>query len=89
MKVDYSTQNGTALAGPDYVTAHGTLSWADGDSASKSIPVTIMAGAASGRSFTVNLGLPNGGLPLGAPAALTAATPSISMRRSEIPEAWD
>jgi fibronectin type 3 domain-containing protein len=55
--VNYSTQNGTASAGTDYTSASGTLSWSDGDSAGKTITVTIInrSGKQDNRAFTVGL----------------------------------
>jgi len=40
--VNYATQPGTALATSDYITKSGTLSWAGGDSAAKTITVQIV-----------------------------------------------
>ncbi|HEX7654001.1 MAG TPA: Calx-beta domain-containing protein [Verrucomicrobiae bacterium] len=57
-QLDYSTQDGTALAGTDYLAAAGTLQWSDGDAAPKYITVTNLAGAQSGRSFKLNLAIP-------------------------------
>jgi len=54
--VDYGTLDGTALAGVDYTAATGTLSWADGDTADKSITVPLLHPATTvDRTFTVNL----------------------------------
>ena len=39
--VDYATQDGTALAGTSYTAASGTLSWADGETGSRSFTVDI------------------------------------------------
>jgi len=39
--VNYGTANGTALAGSDYAATSGTLIWANGDSASKTINIPI------------------------------------------------
>ena len=39
--VDYTTVDGTAVAGTHYAAQSGTLTWADGDSAPKTIPFTI------------------------------------------------
>ena len=41
VSVDYSTVNDTAVAGVHYTPASGTLTWSDGDSESKIIPITI------------------------------------------------
>lgn len=40
--VDYFTTNDTALAGADYVATSGTLGWASGDTAPKTITVPII-----------------------------------------------
>ncbi len=40
--VQYTTNPGTALAGTDYTTTTGTLNWADGDAAPKTIVVPII-----------------------------------------------
>lgn len=57
VSVNYATADGTALAGPDYTAANGTLNWADGDVAAK--PITILLGnnpvIAASKSFTVTL----------------------------------
>ena len=53
--VAYATANGTATAGTDYTAANGTLSWADGDSASKTFTVPVLSSGAGGKSFTVSL----------------------------------
>jgi len=39
--VDYTTSAGTATAGTDYYTTSGTLTWADGDMADKTVIVPI------------------------------------------------
>lgn len=40
ISVNYSTQDGTAIAGSDYTSASGTLSWADGDVEPKTFNVS-------------------------------------------------
>jgi WD40 repeat protein len=54
--VDFATQNGTAVAGQDYVASSGTLSFAPGQQ-SRQIPVTILSNPATDedRSFRINL----------------------------------
>lgn len=66
VRVDYSTQPGTAVAGTDFTVSQGTLSWAAGDSAPKTINISCPAGATLGRSLAVNLAIPCGGILLGA-----------------------
>ncbi len=54
--VEFDTQNGTAVAGDDYVASSGTLSFAPGQQ-SRQIPVTIRSNPATDedRSFRVEL----------------------------------
>lgn len=74
VKIDYSTQDGTAVAGTDYVATRGTLTWADGDATARTITISAPAGATNGRSFRVNLAIANGGLALGSPASTLITT---------------
>jgi hypothetical protein len=55
--VNYATANGSAAAGSDYTNTSGTLNWASGDSASKTICVPILQDtlAESAETFTVTL----------------------------------
>jgi hypothetical protein len=71
--VTYATTDGTAVAGSDYTTATGTLSWADGDAAAKSFAVTIADDALAETNETVALTLSaaTGGATLGAAANST------------------
>lgn len=55
--VNYATVNGTALAGTDYAAMSGTLNWADGDSAPKSVAVRVIA-SSSAMSFQIQLSSP-------------------------------
>ena len=50
VSVAYATSDGTAKAGFDYTAASGTLTWADGDTANKTITIPL-----------VNDGVPEGG----------------------------
>lgn len=70
VSVQYATSPETALAGTDYQTATGTLSWADAEAASKTFTVTIIDDALveSSESFSVTLSAPAGGATLGVPA---------------------
>jgi len=73
VSVNYATADGSALAGRDYTTAGGTLSWNAGDTSPKSITVVLTGAAFSGtRSFTVTLSNPTGGAALGTPSSATA-----------------
>jgi hypothetical protein len=65
--VAYATSNGTAVAGQNYTAAGGTLSWASGDVAAKSIKVVLSATPFSGtKNFTITLSNASGIL-LGTP----------------------
>jgi hypothetical protein len=70
--ISYGTSPGTALAGVNYTSTSGNLTWADGDVATKSVTVPILNdGVATGnRVFNVNLSTPTGGAVLGAPASV-------------------
>ena len=75
VSVDYATSDGTATAGSDYTAASGTLSWADGESDSKTFNVSLLTDGVIDANETVNLTLSNvtGGATIGAnnPAVLT------------------
>lgn len=62
----YATLDGTAVAGSDYTTVSGSLSWASGDASSRSISIPILA-AGAGKSFSFRLSNPTGGAFLGVP----------------------
>jgi hypothetical protein len=55
--VNYATADGTALAGSDYTATNGTLNWADGNAAPKTIQIQILDDAVieSQESFGVQL----------------------------------
>lgn len=67
--VDWATENGSATAGVDYVAGSGTLSWADGDGAAKSISVDVIPRLLDNgtRSFTIRLLNPTGGATIAGP----------------------
>jgi hypothetical protein len=70
--VAYSTTNGTAVSGADYTANSGTLNWADGDSAAKTVAVTVSNAAPFAGSKTFTLALSNAsGASLGTPATAT------------------
>ncbi len=67
LTIGYSTVAATATSA-DFTTTSGSLTWADGDSAAKtiSIPITADALADSGETLTLNIGQPHiGGVILG------------------------
>lgn len=69
----FSTANGTAISGVAYTSTNGTLSWADGDSTSKSITVPIMDQSLSHgtQTFTVTLNGVTGSATLGTVVSTT------------------
>ena len=71
--VQYATSNGTAVAGTDYTTTSGMLSWADGDAGDKtfSVPVIDNSLNAADKNFTVALSNPTGGAVLSTPSMAT------------------
>lgn len=68
ISMNYGTQTGTAAA-TRYTPANGTLTWADGDSAAKTFTVPILQDGMvqADQAFTLNLGIPIGGVVAGAP----------------------
>ena len=68
--VSYATSNGTATAGSDYTSTSGTLSWANGDTSSKTFSIPILDDSAYEGNETVNLTLssPTGEATLGSPS---------------------
>ena len=72
VNVNFSTVDGTACEGSDYVAVSGTLDWADGDSSEKTISVTIVDDTTQESSETFNLSLSNAtGASLGTTANTT------------------
>ena len=71
--VSYATQASTALAGTDFVATTGTLSWAAGDSAPKTITIPVVNNSVAEGSevFRVNL--------TGASAGTRIGTPSVQV----------
>jgi alpha-tubulin suppressor-like RCC1 family protein len=60
LSVDYTTSDGSALAGSDYTTTSGTLTWADGDKTDKTIIIPILndAVAEATQGFWIALSAP-------------------------------
>jgi hypothetical protein len=73
VSVGYTTANGTATAGSDYTTTSGTLNWAAGDAANKTItiPITDDSLYEGNEDFTVTLSAPTGGATIGTPSSAT------------------
>lgn len=51
VSAEYDTQDGTAIAGVDYVAASGTLTWGNGDVADKSVVITTNVPPSMGDNF--------------------------------------
>jgi hypothetical protein len=83
--VGYSTVNGTATAGTDFIATSGTVTWADGDSSAKTVLVPITS-QASGTYFAFALTSVQGSANFGTPATATidvnAATASTGSSSS-------
>lgn len=71
--VQYTTLDGTAVAGSDYTATSGTLSWAAGDSDAQTITVPILSDriAEQAKSFSVVLDGPAGPMTVAEPGAAT------------------
>jgi hypothetical protein len=67
--VSYATSNGTAIADSDYISKSGALSWADGETADKTISVQIINDTIleANETFNVTLSGATGGATLGSP----------------------
>ncbi len=71
--VAYDTADGSAAAGTDYTASSGVLSWADGDSTSKSfsVPISNASPFSGNKTFTVALSNATAGAMLGTPDSAT------------------
>jgi hypothetical protein len=71
VSVSYATSNGTALAGQDYTSTSGTLTFANGESGPMPIQIPLLDDATSenNESFTLALQNPTGGATLGTPSS--------------------
>lgn len=81
--VDYNTADDTAIAGVDYTARSGTLTWASGDSAPKtiSLPISTATQNITDKTFTITLSNPTNELELGTPITATidiVASPTIN-----------
>ena len=68
--VSFATSNGTATAPADYTAVTQTVSFANGDTANKTVSIPIVNDTSVERNETVNLALssPTGGATLGSPS---------------------
>jgi hypothetical protein len=73
--VNYSTSNGTGIAGTDYTSTSGTLTWASGDSSVRTITVPFLHNSnyTGTKSFTLTLSNPTNGAVI-SPIASTLVT---------------
>jgi Calx-beta domain/Carboxypeptidase regulatory-like domain/Beta-propeller repeat len=93
LTVDYSTVDGTALAGQDYSSASGTLSFLGGET-SKTIQIPILDDATTepDETFTVELSNTSSLESLGAPSVLKVTiqdrttTPTLSITSASVVE---
>lgn len=71
--IAYATADGTAVADTDYISASGTVTWADGDVADKTVNITLVDNALvqSTRTFTVQLSDATGDIMPAANATIT------------------
>jgi YD repeat-containing protein len=78
ISVTYATANGTATAGSDYTAASGTLSWTNGETASKGASIAIINNTVgeSNETFTVALSGAIG-------ATIGASTSTITIEDNE------
>jgi len=68
--VNYGTSNGSAIAGTDYTTTSGTLTFAPADTShSFSVPTTSRSLFEGNRSFTATLSTPSNGATIGTASA--------------------
>ena len=81
VSVNYATADSSAVAGVDYQPVSGTLSWADGDSSSKTITVPIVDRklTSGDAQFLVNLTQTTGNAVLGTPVQETVTVLETDM----------
>jgi autotransporter-associated beta strand protein len=93
VSLSFATADGTAVAGSDYTATNGTLTWASGESGSKSFAVNIAGDTLAEPDETVLLTLaaPTGGATLGTPATavLTITNDDVSVPISGATKYWD
>ncbi len=80
--VDYATADGTAVAGQDYVAAAGTVTWADGDGADKTVSVQILpdTNQEQAEDFVVKLSNITGSAQLGSNSSITVTIDASGTR---------
>jgi Ca2+-binding RTX toxin-like protein len=80
VSVNYSTSNGTAMAGEDYSFTEGTLTWSEGDSSDKIINLPIIDDGNFEGDEALSISLSN---PTGAELA-TPATATVTIVENEV-----
>jgi hypothetical protein len=81
--ISYSTADGAAVEGKDYLAATGVLNWEDGDISDKAFEVQLLAKeTVENRTFTVQLESPAGGAQLGTPATASVILPGMETNDS-------
>jgi hypothetical protein len=88
--VNYASADGTALAGTDYQSASGTLTFAPGQT-SQTVTVTVLAQPTptSGKTFTLNLSSPSNATLARAQATGTIVTAPITLTATTAGTATD
>jgi plastocyanin len=73
VSVSFVTANGSASSGSDYTATTTPISWANGDSANKTVQVPIVADTIeeTNETFTATLSSPTGGASIGSPSTAT------------------
>ncbi len=82
VSVDFATEDGTAVAGEDYVAAAGTVSWADGDGADKTVTIQLLQDSSqeAAEDFLVVLSNVTGNAVLGGIGTIT-----VTIAASDVP----
>jgi len=80
VSIDYATADATAIAGNDYSSASGTLSWADGDASNKTFSINISDDVIyeGNETFSINLSSVAGGATIGTSSAIITITENDS-----------
>ena len=82
VSVNYSTANGTAIAGQDFTAVSGSLSWANGETGAKtfSIPLLNDGLVENNETFGIAISNPTGGVTLGQPTSAT-----VTLQSEDVP----
>jgi uncharacterized repeat protein (TIGR01451 family) len=82
LAINYSTANGTALAGVNYTTTTGTLTWAEGETGLKSFKIPVLADGTYSPSlnFQVNLAAANADTTITGPTSETVTILNMTQK---------